>query len=183
MFATGPRAVSADEQDLFAVEVEAGTTYRFDLEGRDTGSGSLRDPVLRGILDSSGTRIDDTWDDGGHLSFPHDPTNTLYIASGQLSLPGPPTPGAGVFDYVDDARRLSAPDATKPSEWSLPIGFLPKGRPPLSYHKSPDRWSRCGERARLRSVSRGQEFVLDLALYPELIGWLTEIIAGGRRTR
>ena len=32
MFATGPRAVSADDQDLFAVEVEAGTTYRFDLE-------------------------------------------------------------------------------------------------------------------------------------------------------
>ena len=32
------------------VEVEAGTTYRFDLEGRDTGSGSLRDPVLRGDL-------------------------------------------------------------------------------------------------------------------------------------
>ena len=34
MFSTGPRAVSADDQDLFAVEVEAGTTYRFDLEGR-----------------------------------------------------------------------------------------------------------------------------------------------------
>ena len=118
-----------------------------------------------------------------HLSFPRDPTNTLYIASGELSLPGPPTPGAGVFDYVDDARRLTAPDATKPSEWSLTIGFLPKGRPPLSYHKSPDRWSQCGQRARLRSVSRGQEFVLDLALYPELIGWLTEIVAGGRRTR
>ena len=32
---------------MFAIEVEAGTTYRFDLEGRDTGSGSLRDPVLR----------------------------------------------------------------------------------------------------------------------------------------
>ena len=65
MFATGPRAVSADDQDWFAVEVEAGTNDRFDLEGRDTGSSSLRDPVLRRIFDSSGTRIDDTWDDDG----------------------------------------------------------------------------------------------------------------------
>ena len=83
MFATGPRAVSADEQDLFAVEVEAGTTYRFDLEGRDTGSGSLRDPVLRGILDSSGTRIDDTWDDGGGEGYnvPHLDQNVLAPAS------------------------------------------------------------------------------------------------------
>ena len=83
MFATGPRVVSADDQDLFAVEVEAGTTYRFDLEGRDTGSGSLRDPVLRRILDSSGTRIDDTWDGGGGEGYnaPHLDQNVLAPAT------------------------------------------------------------------------------------------------------
>ena len=83
VFATGPRAVSADDQDLFAVEVEAGTTYRFDLEGRDTGSGSLRDPVLHGIFDSSGTRIDDTWDDGGGEGYnaPHLDQNVGRYAS------------------------------------------------------------------------------------------------------
>ena len=49
------------------------TIYRFDLEGRDTGSGFLRDPVLRGIFDSSGTRIDDAWDGGGGEGYnaPH----------------------------------------------------------------------------------------------------------------
>ena len=93
MFATGPRAVSADGQDLFVVEVEAGTTYRFDLEGRDTGSGSLRDPVLRGIFDSSGTRIDDTWDDGGGEGYnaPHLDRNVLgQLRRGSPSLDSGP---------------------------------------------------------------------------------------------
>ena len=55
------------------------TIYRFDLEGRDTGSGSLRDRVLRGIFDSSGTRIDGTWDDDGGEGYnaPHLDQNVL----------------------------------------------------------------------------------------------------------
>ena len=107
MFATGPRAVSADEQDLFAVEVETGTTYRFDLEGRDTGSGSLRDPVLRGILDSSGTRNDDTWDDGGGEGYnvPHLDQNVLAPVS-ILGLSG------GLFSAI-----TRSPVSTRPPIW------------------------------------------------------------------
>ena len=79
MFATGPRAVGADDQDWFAVALEAGTTYRFDLEGSDTGSSSLRDPVLRGTFNWSGARIDDTWEDGGGEGYnaPHLDQNVL----------------------------------------------------------------------------------------------------------
>ena len=60
------------------------TIYQFDLEGRDTGSGFLRDRVLRGVFDSSGTRIDDAWDDGGGEGYnaPHLDQNVL----GQLRL-------------------------------------------------------------------------------------------------
>ena len=117
-----------------------------------------------------------------HLAFPPDRANTLYVASEKLSLPGKRRerpPGFGVFDFVNDGRRLTAPDATRPTVWSLPGGFLPKGRPPLSYHGSPDRWSERGDGVLLRSAARGQEFVLDLDLYPELVGWVREIIAGG----
>jgi hypothetical protein len=115
-----------------------------------------------------------------HLAFPPDQTNTLYVASKRLSLPGErrtPMPGSGVFDFVDSVRRLTAPESKKPSEWSLPGGFLPKGRPPLSYHRSPDRWSKRGDRVHLRCVAKGQEFVLNLDLYSELNDWLMKIIS------
>ncbi len=110
MFATGPRAVSADGQDLFAVEVEAGTTCRFDLEGRDTGSGSLRDPVLRGILDSSGTRVDDTWDDGGGGGYnaSHLDQNVL----GQLAAVAPASILGLSGDLFSAATR--SPVSTRP---------------------------------------------------------------------
>lgn len=118
-----------------------------------------------------------------HFAFPKDPTNTFYVAAKRLSLPGEglaAIPGSGVFEYVDDAWRLTARDAKKPSEWSLPGGFFPKGRTPLSYYTSPDRWSQSGQNARLLTVGRGQEFVLDLDLYPELKVWLAKVVAGGR---
>jgi hypothetical protein len=114
-----------------------------------------------------------------HLAFQSDNTNTLYVASERLSLPGlKGTPGSGVFDFFDDRRRLTAEEATSPSKWSLPAGFLPKGRTPLSYHGSPSRWSQCGDRTHLSTVARGQEFVLDLEHYPELTSWIAEVVVG-----
>ena len=118
-----------------------------------------------------------------HLAFPIDPTNMLYVAAERLSVPGADlaaTPGSGVFEFAEDVRRLTAQDAKRPSEWSLPGGFLPRGRQPMSYHTSPSRWSQSGDSAHLCAVARGQEFVLDLALYPELAGWLAVVIEGGR---
>jgi hypothetical protein len=113
-----------------------------------------------------------------HLSFSRDASNTLYIAAETLDLPGAPSrraPGAGAFDTVSDCRHLTAPGATRPSDWSLPIGFLPQGRPPLTYHSDIDRWSRTADRALLRAAGRGQEFVLDLGRYPEILIWLSQI--------
>ena len=58
------------DRDWFAVTLEAGTTYRIDLEGASTGAGTLADPYLRGIYDSRGTPIGGTTDDndGVHLN-------------------------------------------------------------------------------------------------------------------
>ncbi len=113
-----------------------------------------------------------------HLAFQPDATNTLYAASDHVTLGvgSLRLPGAGVFDFAHDGRRLTAEGASKPSEWSLPAGFLPRGRPALSYHGSAERWSTSGAQVRLLTVGRGQEFVLDLDSYPELTDWLFGIL-------
>lgn len=117
-----------------------------------------------------------------HLAFPPDAANTLYLAGKHLVLPGVSDraiPGHGVFDAADALRRLTAPGARSPLDWSLPSDFLPRDRPPLTHHHDPDRWSsHCG-RALLRAASRGQEFVLDLDLYPEVLEWVAGVILEG----
>ena len=56
----------AGDRDWFAVTLDAGKMYRFDLEGLPTGQGSLADPYLHGIHDANGVRIADTTNgDGG----------------------------------------------------------------------------------------------------------------------
>ncbi|MCY3634392.1 MAG: PPC domain-containing protein [bacterium] len=51
------------DRDWFAVTLVAGTTYRIELKGTRTRDGTLRDPYLHGIHNSSGTRIAGTSDD------------------------------------------------------------------------------------------------------------------------
>ncbi|MCM2258539.1 MAG: hypothetical protein NDJ94_23150 [Vicinamibacteria bacterium] len=119
--------------------------------------------------------------DHPHWTRDADPTNTLYVAGEDLSLPGTPTQpgrGAGVFDSTAPPRRLTRPDARGPSEWALPIAFLPRGRRALSYHDAADRWTLAPSRGavHLQVVGRGQEFVLDLDEYPEVIPWLGKLI-------
>ena len=66
--------------------------------------------------------------DHPHLKFPASKTNTLYVASDQLTLPESShtdAPPAGTFDIYAPERCLTADDAAGPSLWSLPIGFLP----------------------------------------------------------
>ena len=74
--------------DWFEVRLRAGTTYRIDLEGALTDTGTLSDPYLRGIYNSLGELLEDTQnDDGGVLLnsrvfFTPDDTGTYYIAAG-----------------------------------------------------------------------------------------------------
>ena len=51
--ATGAIGIPKD-QDRFAVNLEAGRTYRFDLTGRPGGGGTLRDTYFRAIYNSEG---------------------------------------------------------------------------------------------------------------------------------
>lgn len=112
-----------------------------------------------------------------HLAMPADPTNTLYVAAEGLGF-GSDLPGSGVFERFAPSHRLTAPESSRPSLWSLLRWMLPEGRPALSYHDAPHRWEPCGERVLLQTVGRGQEFVLDTAQYPEAIGWVERLVAG-----
>jgi len=85
---------------------------------------------------------------------------------------------AGVFDRLTDARVLTAPNRSR-SVWQLPYSFLPKGRSPLTYHRGSDRWIEVNDDVvQLQTVAKGQEFVLDLDEYPDLIDWVAKVISG-----
>ena len=79
---------TAYDHDWFAVELVAGQTYRFDLEGLHTGDRRLNDPFLRGIYGADGRRIAYTTnDDGGEgynsrVTFTADEAGTCYVAAG-----------------------------------------------------------------------------------------------------
>lgn len=84
--------------------------------------------------------------------------------------------GAGRLDRWTDALRLSAEGSTR-SVWDVPTWLDPRpGRIPLSYHGSPHRWNREGDRLQLRTVAKGQEFVLDCDEYPEATSWAGALI-------
>lgn len=105
--------------------------------------------------------------------------NTLYVASSNLRLPAVPgtISGAGVFPRQSPVLTLTATSQSR-SHWRLPGWFYPTaGRPALSYHSDPERWSLDRDASYLKSVGRGQEFVLDCDYYPEAFGWLRDLFA------
>ena len=62
--ATGEIGTVGDH-DWFALTLEAGKTYQFDLKGSPTGDGTLRDPCLFGLYDVQGLLIVGTANDNG----------------------------------------------------------------------------------------------------------------------
>ena len=97
------------DRDWFAVTLEAGQTYRIDLKGSSTGSGTLTSPYLRGIYDVDGVRIRDTTDNNGgegynsRVYFTAPAAATYYVAaSGTLSDPGLGTYTLLVTEILDD---------------------------------------------------------------------------------
>ena len=77
-----------DDEDWFAVNLEAGTTYQIDLTGVSSGAGSLPSPRLLGIRDSSGVRLAGTANNNGgqgndsRKRFTPDQDGTYYIEVG-----------------------------------------------------------------------------------------------------
>ena len=70
---------------------------------------------------------------------------------------------------ASDALRLSWPGGPV-SRWRVPRWLRRTG---LTYHGRADRWE--GEET-LRTVGRGQEFVVDLSREAEARGWVEDVI-------
>ena len=83
-----------------------------------------------------------------------------------------------MFPKLDRRLMLTDPNGTSVSNWRLPRWFYPDGdMTPLTYHPDRRRWRRDANHAYLQTVGRGQEFVLDLAHYPEAIKWLSDLVS------
>ena len=105
--------------------------------------------------------------------------DTVYITTERLTLPhiGTTTyPGAAIFRRFSNRLQLTK-DQYNRSIWELPDWFVPKnGHYPLTYHSNPDRWKREKDKVILTTVGRGQEFVLDITIYPEAIAWFYDLL-------
>nr|WP_250808176.1 hypothetical protein [Neorhizobium tomejilense] len=114
-----------------------------------------------------------------HVGRYPDPRNTVYIARQELSLTGVDgqgMAGGGHFHEIDDRLIMSAPNAPGKSVWQMPEFFAPRDGRSLSYHGDPARWSREGGKLRMRSVGRGQEFVIDVGDDSEAIAWVARVL-------
>ena len=95
------------DRDWFAVTLEAGTTYRIDLEGEASGSGTLRSPYLRGVHDANGDLIPGTTDYvvgtgfDSQVTFTADAGGTYYVAAGAWGR-GTGTYALSVTEITDD---------------------------------------------------------------------------------
>ena len=115
-----------------------------------------------------------------HFGRGRESNNVVYVASRHLEIDGMQTnslAGAGVFSHFSTKQQLTAPLAENTTTWNLPAWFHPTGhRTPLTYHGDVQRWRRQRERTELKTVSRGQEFILDCDEYPEAVGWVCALL-------
>lgn len=119
-------------------------------------------------------QIPDWASDHPHIGATYN-KNTIYAAAQSESAYE-----AGVFRSYSDQLVLTAPDMSR-SHWRLPKWFYPGERNSmLSYHRSLSRWTCHDNYADLRSVGRGQEFILDTKDYPEAADWARALIAEHR---
>ena len=123
-----------------------------------------------------------------HIFYPKRSNNVIYTASRNLKISGIDLslPGSGVFSEFNSRLKLTAEESKYPSVWRLPAWFSPKHGKSLSYHTTPDRWHRCKkyrDMVLLKSVGRGQEFVIDIGDDITAKKWLSEILTLSQSAR
>lgn len=96
--------------------------------------------------------------------------NTIYVAPPSLTCID--VPGARGWGVFRRAEFLTAQNANRVSEWSVPDWLNPvRGGTGMSYHPS-HRWSTDG---RVTAAARGQEFVADIGARDDARAWLVEL--------
>ncbi|WBY01533.1 hypothetical protein PE066_19035 [Ramlibacter tataouinensis] len=104
--------------------------------------------------------------------------NTLYVATQHLTFGRRPTntAGAGMFRRWTSSLQLTEPGRSR-SRWLLPSWMSPEaGMPALSLHSKESRWETIGNRVRLQTVGKGQEFVLNMGEHRDGIAWVRSLI-------
>ena len=103
--------ITADgDIDWIKVSLTAGQRYIIGLSGKDSGDGTLEDPYLRGIYDSSGNLIDGTSDDNSgwyrdaDVEFVPETTGEYYIAVGSHGDSGDLWSFTGTYALSVDAE-------------------------------------------------------------------------------
>ena len=108
----------SEDNDVFAVELEAGVTYQISLRGDESSAQMLSDTVFRGISDEAGNYIEGTYnDDSGTLNsyveFTPEATGTFYLEVGGF--------GGNTGDYLLEVLPMGATAPTDtvdvPSEY------------------------------------------------------------------
>jgi hypothetical protein len=124
-------------------------------------------------------------EDHPHVATPThytDPRNVLYIAAARSLYSSPSSVGGGTFSRFSEGLRLTKQGATR-SVWSLPEWFRPTDdKEALSYHGNLSRWQLDGATVTLKTVPKGQEFVLDSQQYSQAEPWLYNIIHKGAQS-
>ncbi len=101
--------------------------------------------------------------------------NSFYIAASNNLQWASGCASCGVFERYQSHRVLTADGCTR-SIWQLPGWLNPMGRASaLSYHTDLARWTGQPDSVQLRAAARGQEFVLDMADYPEAHEWISDL--------
>ena len=109
---------SPGDRDWIAVILEAGKVYRIDLEGLDTGAGTLGDPYLRGVHDGDGDLIGGTTNDNSgagknsRVFFTAPEDTTYYVAAGSRNTYEVGTYTLSVTEIVDDYAADTATTGT-----------------------------------------------------------------------
>ncbi len=105
--------------DWLKISLTAGTSYAFSLEGRDSGGGTLADPLLR-LRDSNGSEIASNLDGGlgrdAHLTHIATTSGTYY-----LSVESQNTYGSDVGTYTLSSRSLGSGYQATPVANAFPL--------------------------------------------------------------
>ena len=115
------------DRDWFEVTLEAGKVYRFELKGEPTGDGTLRSPLLHGIYDDHGDRIDGTtgaYSNFGSnanysvLDFISDEAGIYYVSAGTARKIWMGTYALSVTEVADDYAHDTGTTGTLAAEGS-----------------------------------------------------------------
>ncbi len=153
---------TAYDQDWFAVELEAGRTYQFDLGGSPSGGGTLSDTFLRAIYDSEGRYQSDSYNDdfGGsrdsRVTFTASQSGTYYVRAsgdrdetgsytlrvsdvtpGPVEDPPPVEPPAETVASEEPARAAAEDlgDITELAAPRFPLGTLDGGGDTVAWYR------------------------------------------------